>query len=354
MLTVLSNKLTNSRMSSFLTCPRKHQIGYELGIRKDREAAPLRLGSAVHEGLDVYAQRGNYEEAMKAATVGYQHLPDWCCTDDEIHAWFVEREKVVQLLRHYWWQWEHDYEVLATEQAFEIELPWLHGFTLGGKVDKVVRLPDGRIAVMEHKTTSDDIGVGARYWQKLRSNTQIRLYCYAAQSLGYEVTTVIYDVIKKPSIGPLSVPECDENGVKIVLDRKGERVLKANGEPRQSGDAKKGYTLQSRKQTPAEYGERLALDIQASPDAYYARQEVPLLIRDLSDLQQQITTTAALIEICRGENFWPQNESQCVGNFGACTYLDLCSNGWQPGDPVPMGFAQSDNVHPELTEQEDE
>jgi hypothetical protein len=347
-LPVLNNKLTNSRMSTMLTCPRKHQIAYELGIRVERESHLLRIGGAVHVGLDTLAMGQSQEAAMAAAMASYDTLPDWCVTDEHVHEWYVEREKVGQLVGHYAWNWSFDYEVIATEQSFDIAVPWLDGWRLAGKIDKVIRLPNGTLAIMEHKTTSDDLGPGSRYWRKLLANVQIRVYYYAALSLGYDVQTVIYDVIKKPTIKPLSVPDVDDDGVKIVLDANGNRVQNQNGSWRQTGDTKLGYTLQSRKQTPAEYGARLAADIQADPAAYFYRHEIPLLERDMSELRDQVNGVAALIELCRERGHFPRNEAACVGRFGDCEYLDLCCTGWRLDDAPPPGFVVVENVHPEL------
>ena len=50
------NVLTHSRMSTFKTCARKHQLAYELGIRPSRGARPLRMGAAVHVGRELFAK----------------------------------------------------------------------------------------------------------------------------------------------------------------------------------------------------------------------------------------------------------------------------------------------------------
>lgn len=350
----LSNKLTHSRMSAAKTCLKKHYFLYELGIRRDTDARPLRMGSAFHLGLDLWFKGVQQDAAIYRATESYAVLPAWCNTDELVNDWLIEREKVARLLSGYFWRWgDAKLEVIASELPFElpIENPETGfatpTFVLAGKIDRIVRLPDGRLAVKESKTCSDDLAPDSDYWRRLRIDQQISLYYDAAQRLGYDVKTVLYDVTRKPTIEPLSVAVLDPDGVKIVLDAAGNRVRNKDGKSwRQSGDAAQGWTLQTRRQTPAEYGERLTDDIAARPDFYFARQEIPRLDADLAEWKQELWDQQLTLRRCQKMGCWYRNTAACISPF-RCEFLDVCHNGLT-GSEVPAGFVKVENVHPEL------
>src|SRR5690606_32440122 len=132
---------------------------------------------------------------------------------------------------------------------------------LAGKIDKIVRLPDGRTAIMEHKTTSDSIASDSDYWARLRLDSQISLYVLAARELGYDVQTVLYDVVRKP------------------------RHERYRATPPELRKYKKDGTLyanqRERDETPQEFGQRVYQAMYTEFDSYFARQEIPRLESDL-------------------------------------------------------------------------
>jgi hypothetical protein len=349
--------LTHSRMACHKACPRRDQYQYVLGIRRDREGQPLRMGSAVHLGLDLLGQGKGLHQACDAVHWNYSEIPAWCQTPEEREAWDVEHEVVIRLLCGYEWRWrESGIQVVASEQKFD--LPLINPETgyastrwrLAGKIDSIVELADGRLAVMEHKTTSDSIAPESDYWLPLRMDQQISLYMLAARALGYEVCTVLYDVIHKPDIAPLLIPELDESGLKIVVDAEGQRVLKANGEPRQSADAAKGWRLKARRQTADEFGERLNEDIAARPDVYYARQEIPRIDSDLKEFASEVWQIQHAIAYAERNGHWFRNTAACLKPY-RCEYVGICSNNIDPSVALPEGFVKLDYVHPELREE---
>lgn len=356
-----SDLLTHSRLTAYRTCPRKHQIAYELGIRRDVDAQPLRMGGAVHLAIDLRCKGSEIAEAIEAAVIGYEVVPNWAETDEQVADWMVERVTVEMLLRGYFDYWENGthfdnvtvVEILESEQAFQLPIrnpdtgATTPTFKFGGKTDQIVKLADGRIAVQENKTTGEDIGPDSDYWKRLRIDPQISGYFRAGQARGFDVATVLYNVIRKPTIRPCQVPLLDENGEKVVVDQEGNRVFKADGKPRQSADSAKGYTLLSRRETPAEYGERLRQDIAERPTFYFARQEIPRIDADLEDFDRELWQLQQQLRESQKSGRWFRNASACLG-FGRCQYFELCTNGYQPGGNVPDGFTRVDNVHPEL------
>jgi hypothetical protein len=227
-------------------------------------------------------------------------------------------------------------------------------FDAAGKIDGLCQLEDGRLCLIEHKTTSQNIDPQSDYWQRLRADTQLRQYVLAARALGWHVTTVLYDVVRKPSIAPKEIPDLDEDGMKIVLDNEtGERVMLKGGKPRQS--AGEGMTLQSRPETPEEFGERLRQDCLSRPDFYFARHEVPVLDDDLEEFADQRVQVARMIldrrrqeraNPERPERAWPRyvNGFFCPG----CEYSGFCLQNTVPDlDHPPEGFEVA-RIHEEL------
>ncbi|MCH7891501.1 MAG: hypothetical protein IH921_08360, partial [Gemmatimonadetes bacterium] len=127
-----------------------------------------------------------------------------------VHA---ELEMVRRLFMGHRWRWgEDELEVVATEQQFCIPLrnpktghP-TQNFWLAGKIDRIVKLPEGPLAIQEYKTTGRSLGLDGELWQRLRFDQQIGIYFLAAKTLGHPVTEILYDVTRKPTLKPREIP----------------------------------------------------------------------------------------------------------------------------------------------------
>lgn len=379
------NLLTHSRLSTYRKCPKKHWIAYELGIRPDRIGAPLRIGGAFHKGADLLAKGIDRDDSIMQAIAGYDEVPAWAGSADDERDWLYERETVLRLLHAYSLYWaEQGMEVVAAEQRFDI--PIVNPATgapatahrLAGMIDRIVRLMDGRLAVLETKTTGDSIAADSEYWSRLAIDAQISLYLHAARELGHDCVTVLYDVVRKPSIGPTDIPELDADGLKQVIDQNGERVrltVKAkakcvclgsgltgtwvNGQAiacpctlgawRQSGDAEKRYVVLCRPMTPKEWGDKLSADIAERPEFYFARKEIARLDTDLDTFRKELWWAHQDILARRREGHWPRNPEACMNPF-RCEHRTHCWLNMDVEHEVPEGFIKLDWVHPELAE----
>jgi hypothetical protein len=214
-------------------------------------------------------------------------------------------------------------------------------------MDAIVTLPDSRLALEELKTCGQDIGPESDYVKRLRIDAQISLYFDAAKKTGHDVQTVLYDIIRKPTIRPKSIPVLDDAGLKIVLDQtNGQRVFKKDGEPRRS--ATDGQIMQIRIELPQEYGDRLTADIGERPDFYFARYEIPRLDADLIEARFEFWQMGQLLRDCEKFGRWPRNTGSCIG-FGRCPYFELCTGGYEiESGIIPAGFVRVDDVHQEL------
>lgn len=341
--------LTHSSMAAFKECRRKFYYSYQLGLRRIDDSRALRMGSAFHAGIAAL-NTGGIQEACNIVRDAYARCPE----QFDLYEWQIECETILRLVCAYDWRWSvSPLEYVVTEGAFQIPLtnPATSApsqiFDLAGKIDGIVRLEDGRLAVKETKTVSEDLSIGSDYWRRLRIDHQISLYIHAARQANYPVDTVLYDVVRKPSISPTAVPLVDENGVKIVLDAAGERVKNKDGKTwRQTSDTEKGFVLQTRPMTVEEWGNKLSEDIAARPDFYFARVEIPRLDQDIEEFRTELWDVQGTIRAAqRGEHWY-----RTVGrNCQFCPHFDHCSTGQRidPSNP-PMGFQIVSDIHPEL------
>ena len=137
-------------------------------------------------------------------------------------------------------------------------------WVLAGKIDAIAKdKATGKHIIVEHKTTSQDIGPGSDYWKKLPIDGQVSGYYVGASTLGYEVDVCLYDVIRKPTIRPYKAT------------------------PEENRKYKKDGTLYAGQhehdEDPHEWEARLMADIAERPDYYFQRVEVVRSESDLSD-----------------------------------------------------------------------
>lgn len=308
MVTNSSSQLTTTRLAAYRRCPRQHLYRYELGLSRIREQKPLRFGAAFHTGLEAHNRGADAATAIQHATADYEVVPDWA---DAVE-WVVERETVRQLLAgHFWRYGQDDLTFVEVERRFDIPLvnpdtnALSRTFTLAGKIDGIVRLPDGRLAVLEYKTAGEDIGTDSEYWLRLRCDPQISQYVLAARAVGHDVATVLYDVTRKPTIR-----------------------LRKN-------------------ESSEEYAARLLADIGERPDYYFARREVPRLEDELAEFQLELWQQANQLRESQRRNRWFRNISKMT--CGYCQFAPLCLNSVNVNPDVPPpGFERLADVHPEL------
>jgi hypothetical protein len=206
--------------------------------------------------------------------------------------------------------------------------------------------------LFETKTTSEDIEQGSTFWKRTTLDPQLSLYLPAIRKLGHDPRGCIYDVLRKPDQRPSSIPLLDESGLKIVHDEAGNggRVRTKDGKKwRQTGDAAIGYVLQSRPETPEEYGQRCLEAIADNPSKYYARGVVVRLEADEREAAQDMWNTASLMRDARRLNMYPRNVDACVSWGRECEYLSVCAGMMDLNDPLFFRFEE--DVHEELAEE---
>lgn len=164
--------------------------------------------------------------------------------------------------------------------------------------------------VLEHKSSSEDIGLGSVYWKKLTLDTQPSNYLVGARSLGIEPDGVMYDLLRKPGLRP----------------------LEANSK-------------RAQQESPEAYRDRCLADIGADPEKYYQRGIVVRLEDEERDAAFDAWSTADQIRASRNASRWPRNPDACSQYGRMCDYWEVCSGQRSIDDPL---FFERGSLHPEL------
>ena len=308
--------LTHSRLSSFRACRRRHWMRYELGLVPERDSFSLRVGSAFHLALDTLAKGGDPGAALEQAL---DDPYDLALVAAMLQA-HTERYRLEPL------------EPVASELAFDLPLrnPATGAastvWRIAGVIDRIVRLGDGRAALMECKTTSLDFSPGADYWLRLHMDQQLSIYVLAAREMGYEIDTVLYDVTRRPSLRPLmATPE-------------EKRKYKASGAL---------YANQREEdESPKAFAARVAEDMRTRPDRYFARIEIARLDQDLDDCAAELWQQQKSLRAAQRAGHWYRNPGACFSPW-PCAYLPVCQQR-DLEQTTPNGFVRVDFIHPEL------
>jgi hypothetical protein len=317
--------VTNSELRTFRRCAREHHHAYRLGYRSRAEAESLRFGSLFHLGL----------EAWWRAPQGPDQLPT---AIDAMGPHAEDEYDLVRagvLLQGYDARWRNaDLDVLGVESEFRTALinpatgAPSHTFELGGKIDVIVRdRADGLVYDVEHKTSSEDIGPGSQYWQRLTLDTQVSIYYAGTRALGHDVAGCVYDIIGKPRHAPLRATP-DES-------RKYTR------------DGRLYANQRAEDETPDEYRQRLIEQLCENPERYYQRGTVVRLEEDERDAAADNWNTARAMREAEVAQRYPRNPDSCMRYGRVCSYFGVCTRTASLDDPTL--FQRVDNVHQELS-----
>jgi CRISPR/Cas system-associated exonuclease Cas4 (RecB family) len=319
--------ITVSEVKCFHRCQREHLISYRYGVRSIRRAGALHFGSGIHAGLEAWwnAAKGGLprEEwlflALAAVSMALEDPFDVV--------------RAGELLRGYHARWaDQSLDVLGVEVEFAMPLvnPATDApsktFRVGGKIDALARTKDGTVYVIEHKSSSEDIGGGSDYWRRLRLDAQVSTYFAGARSLGHDVAGCIYDVIGKVKLQPYEPTPIESRKFKK------DGTLYAN----QRIDA----------ETVDEYRARVREHIAASPDRYFVRGIVARTEEDERDAAFDMWQTARAMADAERMQRFPRNDQACVRWGRTCEYFGVCTREASLDDETK--FRRAAKPHEEL------
>lgn len=237
-----------------------------------------------------------------------KHISQWTKDDfetEQIHG-------MAAAYRQQYHEWMAHCTVHSIEQHFTVPL-LRDGYRIHGYLDKVLETPNEGLAIVDHKTTTEDLGPGSKYFTRLEHDPQSTIYLLLATLNHWEVDTIIWDITRKPTIRPKKMAKKDYN--KIV--ETGEYL---------------GY--------PLEFPERVHEDGRESPECYgirvflwcmnnrvFCRHNI---IRTADVTEEQLAAihgTSRMIDACRVCNNWPQNFGACFNYGRPCDYSPVCHEG---------------------------
>ena len=336
--------ISHSSATTAKTCAKKYWFLYVQRIKPDRKSSALYIGTMIAQMTEIND------------LIDCPDIPSWCVYEEDIRNFEADYWFAASLFLCYQEYWGDD-SLDIVKPEYEYQAPIYCGteqhptYLNVGKCDKLIR-KNGKLALLETKTTSADISNDdCDYWTKLQLDQQITNYYVGLNASGQPVESIIYDVLRKPKLSIGDVNLLDENKLKIVLDKDGNRVYNKTGKktPRQTADKEKGYEVQTRPETLEEFALRVTRTIQKNPSAYFMRKEVPRIQADLDEYAFELWGMADLLEWREATGVYERNTSACFHYNSKCEFYELCLNGWNPEhEEVPQGFTKKDRVHSEL------
>lgn len=305
-------RTTYSMWSMFRNCRMKTKLRYRDQLVPITSSPALEFGSVIHSGLEVWHSTREIERTIAFIEDGYSNVE----INDRRKR---DRMLAKAMLRGYAARYpSEDFEIVALEQTFDGEIvnpetgAKSRSFTLSGKIDGIVRMPDGSIYLLEHKTAAS---IDSDYLSKLWTDFQITLYShYAEVALGYPIAGVLYNVLGKSGIKQSAGETEEEYQVRLA-----DLIAKS----------KTGKSSAKRKmpETDEEFEARLA-EWYSREDAFH-REVIFIPRENYRVLQEELwEMTQAYLHAQRRDR-WYQNTSQCFA-FGACPYAPICGSSFNP------------------------
>lgn len=217
--------IDNSSLEVFTTCPRAAQYHFINKRRASEERSALKFGGIIHKALDaryriaepMYAQSPAVETAMVA--IIEQEFSTWQPGEDD----FRTHSFAVELINKYGQTYPFEsFEIVKVgdkpfiEVPFAIPLGEIDSPTYGkivviwtGKIDIVYR-HDGRIYVLDHKTTSM---MGPSFFVDFELSHAMHGYCWAVEQL---LNETVYGYV----INALATRKPTKTGKALEFERK--------------------------------------------------------------------------------------------------------------------------------------
>jgi hypothetical protein len=359
--------LTSSRLRTWRACPRQHFYRYELArASHGPESAASALGTAVHAALEAWwctwRDLGGYG-ALDAALYAARGDED-AEADRERDPYTVAlTQALVIAYDARWSRWAAGVEVLGVEAPFVAAL-WepatgrkARRWAVAGKMDVLLRLSDGRVAIVDHKVTASDARVGSDWRRKLTLDPQVSTYFGGAEALGHPADLALWDVLQRPSIKPLMATPVEDRQYTQPKSRACKACKKSpETAPHAEGDlwcvegrivTDSGGRLYAAQrdtdETPDEYQERLIARLaDEGPEAALAHVEVVRTDAEreahtwaLWHTVREIEESRAAVRACDGDaRAVTQNAGACMAYGSPCPYLPVCEGTASIDDPT--------------------
>ncbi|SFU81944.1 PD-(D/E)XK nuclease superfamily protein [Alicyclobacillus macrosporangiidus] len=197
--------LTYSRISMRARCPQREHFHYDLLLRSKQVQWALDIGSAFHHAMEIWNRGCSEEEAVTAALAHLDEVANRIDDEAELNKLPAQKIRVEVMVRQAVQRFPR-YEPVVIEHKFDLPIKNpLTGrpsrtFRLAGKIDGVVRTPDGKYWLVEYKSTGQTL---EQFRLRYGLDAQISLYTLAARdALGIEVEGALIRVLVKSRFEP--------------------------------------------------------------------------------------------------------------------------------------------------------
>jgi len=183
-------RISNSEATSWLTCRARYRYEFDMNLQKIGSSDALDKGNLIHAILEEYYKARMLGDSHEEAVVmGRKALiPAMDTYGMELIA------KVDPLMQAYFNHYQHDnWEILSVEDSFD--LPITDDFTMPTRLDLLVKTSDGKIWIVDHKSTYD-------FWttDDIELNAQLPKYVATLRNMGYDVAGAIINQIRTRSV----------------------------------------------------------------------------------------------------------------------------------------------------------
>lgn len=217
--------LSPFQISLFLQCPLKYRLQYVDGLGDvfGRPRSYFSFGNTIHQTLrDYYRLGGPSQNPFPLLYKLYRSL--WQGIEP-VEEGYRDREEAedyyyrgyYMLKNYYRRHQDEDRETLYIEESFKEEI--LSGITLGGRIDRVAKTPDGYVEIIDYKT-----GKRVPKKEELREDIQPAIYYYLVKRKFKEerVRIINYYLFKDTMVQLEEVALGEENLKELAKRLKGE------------------------------------------------------------------------------------------------------------------------------------
>lgn len=207
--------LSPSAIEAYETCPLKFKIRYDWRLPEEPTAA-LQYGGIMHKLLKEYFDQVNAgntpaDEQMLAqfrAELAQAKL------EDPLQRELYERDGTQQLTDFLAARRADagSFEVVSTEKQFKVEIA---GVQVSGRIDRIDRMPDGAIRIVDYKTGK------AKDQKDADKSLQLSIYALAAAKLDAKLTPnrlVLYNLVTNAPVVTKRTPEALQKATDKVRD----------------------------------------------------------------------------------------------------------------------------------------
>lgn len=232
--------------------------------------------------------------------------------------------KCIGLIGGYAERWKNaDYDVLEVEHVLSADLinPETNvksrSYRMAGKLDVICRDTAGRIVVIDHKTTSEEVAdFDAPYWRQLVIEGQVTHYMLLQWLNGEKVDYAVWDVMRKPGIAPKIITKKEREAAYMTKEYCGSKL---NTEELEKLAA-------SERETSFMYSARVLEDCtHIRPEHYFQRRTVPRMDSEILEYAKELWQHSQDMLWSKRNQSFPRNSGACMLYKTPCKFLGICS-----------------------------